>query len=137
MSDSITTNFPTWVAGVKFTAPLAIPTILKSRQGEYDVKRGAALSYEQKVFDVENDWKELTRKFNEAKRRFELSQAIELAQKTKLFHERDRFTKGRTTAFQVLSFEQDFASAQLGRIRSEGDVMSVVARMRTFSEDRL
>ncbi len=134
MSDSMTSQFPTWVAGVRFSAPLALPTIFKSRQGQHDLMTGAQLSYEHKVFEQESDWKELTRRFTESKRRFELSRAIEKAQKIKLDHEKNRFTKGRTTAFQVLSFEQDYATSQLGRIRAEGDVLRVVAQMKTFGE---
>ncbi|MBI3557770.1 MAG: TolC family protein [Deltaproteobacteria bacterium] len=134
ISDSFTTNFPTWVAGIKFSAPLGVPTIMKSRRGEYDVKLGSALVLEHKLLEQEHGWKDLTRKFTESKHRFELSRAIELAQKIKLDHERSRLTKGRTTVFQVLSFEQDYAAAQLGRIRAEGDVLRVVAQMKTYGQ---
>lgn len=131
-SGSFTSTNPTWVVGVKLVAPLDIPEILKSRNGHQLEKQAAATTFERKVFEQENDWKDLSQKLNEAKRRLNLTHVLELTQQDKLSNEKDRFAKGRTTTYQVLTFEQDYATAQLSRIRAEQEVVNIIAQMKTF-----
>jgi hypothetical protein len=72
-------------------------------------------------------------KFQEAKRTFELSKAIEHVQKEKMLHEKDRLQKGRSTTYQTLSFEQDYSSSQLSRIQAELQILQIIAKMKLFS----
>ncbi|MBI3542616.1 MAG: TolC family protein [Deltaproteobacteria bacterium] len=133
LSDSLSSKHPTWVAGLKFTAPLDLPTIFRSRDGQKLVRAAARDQYERAVFEEETQWKDLTRAFGEAKTRYGLSGAIESAQREKLVHEKDRFARGKTTAFQVLTFEQEYLVAALARIRSESEILRIHAQLKTFA----
>lgn len=132
VSDSFKTDRPTWLVGLRFSAPLDLPQILQSRKGHALQREAAELDFERKVFEQENAWKDLNRTLSETQRRLQLSQEIEGAQREKLMYEKKRHEKGRTTTYQVLLFEQDFASAQLTRIARERDVLAVLAQMKVF-----
>ena len=76
---------------------------------------------------------DLLAQLTEGKRKLDLARKIETVQKNKLDLERDRHKRGRTTTYQVLLFEQDFASSQLSRIRAEAELLRILAQMKTFS----
>ena len=60
---------------------------------------------------------------------------MEEIQKKKLNSEKNRYSKGRTTTFQVLQFEQDFANAQLMKLRNEQELIIVYNQLKMFSGD--
>ena len=132
MTQSTWAANPTTTIGLKLVAPIRWGLVMENREGYAREARGAALKYEQKVADQEKDWVDLLSKYGEAKRRLELSKRIEEVQKSKYQRERDRHSKGRTTTFMVLQFEQDFASAQLARLRTQTEILGLVAQMKTF-----
>mgnify|MGYP001046760359 CR=1 FL=1 len=44
----------------------------------------------------------------------------------------ERLLRGRTTTFQALNFEQDYASAQLLRLRTQAEVLQLTAQLNAF-----
>ena len=136
-SESLGTTRPLWSVGVRFSFPLNVVAAFDSAKGHRQAQVGAELAVDRKLYEQERDWQDLTRKFTEAKNRFAFAKAIEDAQTEKVMHERSRHEKGRTTTYQVLMFEQDFAAAQLNRIRAEADVYKVSAAMKTYSGEKL
>jgi outer membrane protein TolC len=86
----------------------------------------------QKQNDLMNDWQDLTRRISELKKRLKLSRSISAAQKTKLAKERTRLTSGRTTTFQVLSFEQDYARARLAEINAKLELVRALAQLKLY-----
>lgn len=133
ISHSWTTERPTLAIGARFSAPLAWNTLENHRLGYAQEEAGAELNYERKLFEENRQWDDLQAKLNEANLRFELSQNLEDAQKEKLMLERTRLSRGRSTTYQVLLFETDYALAQLGRIRAEAEILRIIAQMRTYS----
>ncbi len=131
---SFSLNRPSTTVGFRLSAPIDFFTMQKSREGWKLERLAAELSYEQKAFAQEQDWKELNNQFIEAKRHLELSRKLEVIQESKLKIERDRLQQGRTTTYQVLLFEQDYLLAQLGRIRDQANVLNIVAQMKLYGE---
>ncbi len=72
--------------------------------------------------------------FTQAKNKLTLAYNLEEAQGEKLNFERDRHRRGRTTTFQVLQFEQDYATAQLGRLKQSFDLLQTHSQLKTFME---
>ncbi len=136
VSESFGTHHPTYAAGVALTMPFDVGTLNQVRDGYAKEAEGARLSYSRKLYEQDRDWVDLSAKLGDAKKRFELSTSIERAQKLKLDHEKDRLTRGRTVTFQVLMFEQDYAQAQLNRIRAQADILRTVAMMKTYGSSK-
>ena len=56
-------------------------------------------------------------------------------QKEKLEYEKYRFELGRTTTYQVLTFEQDYAQALISRLMIEREILSLHAQLKTYAAE--
>ncbi|MGE4130399.1 MAG: TolC family protein [Bdellovibrionales bacterium] len=136
VSESFTDKHPHTTFGVRFNIPLDLVQSSKNREAYTREALAAKMNYQQKVFEEQRLWLDLNKKFNDARQRLELAVRIEAAQKKKLEYERNRHSRGRTTTYQVILFEQDFSGAQLARIRAQTDVLNVFAQLKTFGGGR-
>jgi len=134
-SDGMDVKNPTRQYGVKLNVPLGVPAVLDQRRGAEMEARASELSRERKEFEEEREWENLVDALADAKRRLDLASNMESVQREKYEYEKGRQSKGRSTLFQVLMFEQDYAAAQLNRIRMKADYMRIVAQMKTFSQN--
>jgi outer membrane protein TolC len=132
ISNTFKTTHDTKALGLRFSAPLDFSSLSKNIDGYKQEQISAELSVKQKTFDQEREWSDLQAKFSDAKNNLELTEKILEAQKIKSSNERDRLTKGRTTTFQVLNFEQDYASSELSKIKAELEILSLYAQSKTF-----
>ncbi|MBI4403082.1 MAG: TolC family protein [Deltaproteobacteria bacterium] len=135
VAQSIKTDKPSVAVGMKFLTPLDVGTLSDNRSGYEKEKKGAHLNFQRKVFEQDQQWNDLTTKFTDAKTRLGLAFEIEKAQKEKLDYEKDRHSRGRTTTYHVLMFEQDFALAQAMRIKAQVEILRISALMKLFSND--
>jgi outer membrane protein TolC len=132
IANSFTLQQPTVAAGVKLVVPLDIGSLSAASQGWAKERAAAEKNYTQKVFTQEKEWADLEQGLKDARKRLELAAQIEDIQKKKLLNERERLNRGRTVTYQVLMFEEDFSQAQLNRLRTQGELLSILARMKTF-----
>jgi len=133
ISSSLTTQRPTLAIGARLMTRLDWNALKQQREAYRKEEAGAELQYQRKLFEQDRQWEDLNVRIQEARTRFELSKNLETIQKEKLLLERDRLSRGRSTTYQVLLFETDYALAQLGRIRAETDILRIHAQMKTFS----
>lgn len=126
------TDRPSTTVGVRMSMPLDVMTESKVREGYAAEALAADWTYQRKVFDEELDWINLSAKFREAKDRFKLYADLEKTQKEKLEFERERQQRGRSTLNQVLLFESDLQLAQLGRIRTLTELLTLNAQMKLY-----
>lgn len=118
--------------GVKLAIPLDFAEVIRSRGGNAKEIAGAELNFERKVFEQETEWKDLVTKLSEARRRLALAETITRVQKQKLQHEQGRLTKGRTTTYQVLVFEQNFAQSEIARIQAQREIVNLIQKMKLY-----
>jgi outer membrane protein TolC len=123
---------PYSVLGLRFSAPLDLSLIHEDRAGYFKEQQAAELLLSRKLFEQENLWQDLIRRFQEGKERLKLASEIEQAQRIKVEHEKERLSRARTTFFQVLQFETDYNAARVSRLRIASDVLGIVAQMKTF-----
>lgn len=131
---SFSFNRPSVTVGLKFSVPLDLSTVSKARDGWRKEKIAAEMLYDRKLFEQEESWKNLNETLSETRDHLRLSRKLEMIQASKLNAERIRLRQGRTTTYQVLLFEQDYLQAQLGRIRDQASVLTLIAQMKLFGE---
>lgn len=134
LKHSVNTDHPTYVVGVKFSTPLDNGIINRDREGLIKMNQASKLDQELKQFNARQDWADLQSQLKEAKIRLGLASDLEKAQKEKLAYERERLSIGRTTTYQILMFEQDYANSQLATIKSKADILGILARLKSFGD---
>ncbi|MBX9766842.1 MAG: TolC family protein [Bdellovibrionales bacterium] len=123
---------PMITVGLRFKTPLALGTTSQVADGRNQERVAAEVSYRQKKFEQEQDYKNMTLKLEEAKARLKMTEDLVALQESKLTYERDRLMRGRTTTFQVLQFEADFGAAELARVRSASAVLNLTTQLKTY-----
>ena len=131
-SQSMKAKHNTYAIGLKLSAPIGSDSVSKLRSGFAKDREAAALAVQRKRYENDREWSDLSSKLNESKSRLNLSQRIEITQKRKLDAERERQSRGRSTMFQVMQAETDYASSQLSVIRNKAEILGIIARMKTF-----
>ncbi len=131
-SGAFSNDDPTMTIGVKFDAPIGGESLSSMQRGYQMDAVSSREKANRKKFEVDQDWTELNEKVEALKERFKLVRSLEELQRNKMEYERGRQQKGRTTTFQVIQGEQDYANAQLNRIRVQAELLSVLAQMQTF-----
>ncbi|RZA24688.1 MAG: TolC family protein [Proteobacteria bacterium] len=134
MSDSLGTEHPTVVVGIKFSTPLDHDLINRDRQGLVQASTATRLDRENKEFTARQDYMDLGAQLAEAEQRLRLASELESAQKEKVAYERQRLDTGRTTTYQILNFENDYALSQLATIRSKAEILGILAKLKSFGD---
>jgi outer membrane protein TolC len=132
INDAFKSTHPTKSIGVTFSVPLDVPTWKKGIRGADQENEAAEWELTQTRLAEARDWNDLTAHLDQARARLEILRTIESVQKDKFDHERERLLRGRTTTFQTITFEQDYASAQLLRLKTQADVLQTLAQMKSF-----
>lgn len=130
--ESYGTDHPNYAIGFNARIPLDIGTINDNRQGYKKEEVAAQVEYQRALFEQERLWNDSVNRFREASGRYKLALTMEKAQKEKVEYERSRHGRGRTTLYQVILFETDYANAQYSRIRAQTDILNVYAQLKTF-----
>ena len=131
--ESLGNDHPNYAVGVKLEVPLDMFTTSDNVKGYNAEARAAKLVYDRRKFESERLWKDLSIGLQDSLARYKLASEIEKAQREKMDYERVRHGRGRTTTFQVIQFETDYATAQLNRIRTQFDILNQYAKLRTFA----
>jgi len=132
--ESLKNDYPSSAIGVRFNMPLEAIDMFSSVGGYKKEAAAAEYKYQRKFFEQERDWQDLSTRYTEARERLALAESFEASQKEKLDYERARHRRGRTTTFMVLQFEQDYALAQATRMRIQGEMLNIVAQLKTYGD---
>jgi outer membrane protein TolC len=131
-SDSLGWSKPTASAGLSFSMPLNYGAAKEAGAGALLKEKAAELQYKQKLLDQASERLDLLAKLEDARERLKLSYTIEEAQRLKAEHEKARLKEGRTTTYQVLTFEQDYTNAQYTRVSAAGEVLATLADLKLY-----
>jgi len=132
LSEGWNGDLPTKMIGLKFSSPLNFGAMGDVQEGYAKQAKAAELQYNRKKFLQEQEWRDLVLKLNETKARLAAIESLEKAQRVKLDFERQRQDRGRTTLFQVLTFETDYLASQNQRIRTLAELLQLVAQMKLY-----
>ncbi len=131
-TDALKNEHETTAIGLKFQAPIDFFTTNKNISAYKQEVLASEHNLKRKIFDQDQQWSELSKKFEDSKYKLKLAMQIEEAQKQKAANERNRLNLGRTLTSTVLTFEQDLANSQLVRIKNETDIINTYSQLLTF-----
>lgn len=132
VSDAFGSQHPTKAIAVNFTVPLDVPTWRRAIRGADQEIEAANYELDQTRLAEARDWSDLATHLDQARTRLGLLSTLENVQKDKFENERQRLLRGRTTTYQTITFEQDYASTQLLRLRTQADVLQTIAQLKAF-----
>ncbi len=132
ISESFGTEHPNYTIGVRLNIPLNQSLASRVREGYQAAAESAEMAFRRKAFEADREWADLVQRLEESKRNLEIARKLEQVQKAKLDAERARLSRGRTTTYQVIMFESDYANAQLNRIRLAQQVLAIYSQLKTF-----
>ncbi len=122
----------TAAVGVRLVSTLNFGAKSDTQVGAEKERSAASLALDRKRFEQRQEFIDLKARLMEAQSRLSLARELEKIQDEKLTNERDRLQRGRSTTFQLIQFETDFSAAQLARLRSQFEVIRLVAQLKTF-----
>lgn len=105
--------------GVNFTLPLDQLNASRARSGFASLERSQKLLEQARARDENLTWEQTIDLSDDIAKQVVLIRELEVLQKKKADAERDRLNRGRSTTFQVLSFEQEYNSIRARRIQIE------------------
>lgn len=132
ISESFTTKNPNLGLGVNVSMPLAFGIVGRNSRGNELAKEASRLNLEGAQMNENLGWNELASKLKDAQARLNLLSTIENVQKDKYENERARLLRGRTTTFQALQFETDYATTQLDTLKTQSEVLGILAQMKLY-----
>ncbi len=135
ISQSFTTNSPYYYIGVKFSFPLYFNETSEIRAGHVKQQLAAEHTTVQTRLNTDQNWRDLASRFKEAKERLKLASEIVSRQKEKMDYERHRLDLGRTTTYQVLVFEQDYALAMITHLNIEQELLNLHSQLKVYAKD--
>lgn len=119
-------------AGLNLVVPLDQFTASKARSGFASLEKSQRLLEEARVRDEKLTWEETADQADSLAKQVALLRELETFQKKKADAERDRLNRGRSTTFQVLSFEQDYALIRSQRIQIEFQARQFINSLALF-----
>jgi outer membrane protein TolC len=122
------TDHPTWNVGAQFNLPLDLFTSSTVAEGYKKNYESSVLSLQDKQLEVNQEWTDLENHLKDVDKRLDMATEIEAIQQKKADQEKKRLEYGRTTEFQLLSFENDYSLAQLNRLAIIFEKLSVLAQ---------
>jgi outer membrane protein TolC len=131
-SNALKAKHPTYALGLKVSAVLGGESFSRLRAGVSREREASTLTAARRRYENDREWVDLNLKLQESRSRLGLTQKIENTQLKKLNAERNRQSRGRSTMFQVMQAETDYASAQLNVIRNKAEILGILARIKTF-----
>lgn len=131
-SNALKAKHPTYALGLKVSAVLGGESFSRLRAGVSRERQASTLTAARRRYENDREWVDLNLKLQESRSRLGLTQKIENTQLKKLNAERNRQSRGRSTMFQVMQAETDYASAQLNVIRNKAEILGILARIKTF-----
>lgn len=132
INEGLKDNYTQNAIGVRFVAPLDFSLINNNSSGHRLNQIASLIDLRRKEFEQKREWEDLVQRYQDSLERVKLANAIMQVQKEKVLYERGRWTKGRSTIFQVLIFEQDYSESMIAKWQSILQALSLSSQIKLF-----
>lgn len=126
-------SFRQYEVGLQLAIPLGFRTNKNVRASKQKEKEATYLEYNQAKLAIEKAFLDLKTRIRETISKLQVAESLEQTQREKLSNEDKRFRQGRSSSFQILTFEEDLAEAELQRIRLYAQLRQLLADLELFS----
>lgn len=116
MADLFSPNRDNGFIGIRFSIPLAPVALVRTQRGAQQKAEAAKKNYEEALKNDSRYWENLVQEIQYTQMKLKLSQQVLEAQEAKVKEEHRQFDLGRSSTFQVLTFEQDKMDAEIARL---------------------
>lgn len=113
LSNTFDRNAPNGKIGLELSMPVNIGLSADIRRGARIKASAEKVSYREKLLQQEIDWINLQQNLHDYQENLKLSNQVEQIQKIKLENERNLLSRGRTSTYQILVFEQEYSNSEL------------------------
>lgn len=131
---SLTTKNPYYSVGLKFSIPLDRSHVDDLQKSAKVRASSTEAQISRKRFEVKAEIEKLDRNFAQAMKVYTSAKAVEKAQLEKFEMESARRRSGRTTTFQLLSFQQEYQASKQARIRALNLLLQINAQFTLFTD---
>lgn len=129
---SFSSDNPVYTIGLSLSMPLDFSALKKAKSAYRRNIQVAQYEYERKVFEDKNNFSDLSLKINEGQSQLKTLKQLVEVQKEKYENEAKILKKGRSTTFQVLSFEQEYLSTQLRLIQLKSNIANLTTQRKLY-----
>lgn len=133
IDDSILSNRTTFLLGLQFSVPIDLKTNANIRAASKLTAKAAELQKQNVAQDNAKQRINLDEKIAESLQRLTLSKSISDTQKKKLEFEKKKLRQGRTTTFQILTFERDLLLSDIRLTQAKLDLALLQAEIKKYS----
>lgn len=109
-------SYPTYNIGAQFSLSLDVFTASRVDEGYKRNYESALFTLKNKQIEVGQQWKNLREKLGDAEERLLMATQIESLQKRNVEEQKNELAQGRTTQFQLLSYENSYSLSRLNRM---------------------
>lgn len=125
-------DYPAWSVGIQVKFPLSFGLNKKLYRASSQSIQAAKDNSANADFQMMRTLKEISQKQSEYQEIYNRARRIENSTNTLLKKERVRLNNGRTTTFQLLTFEQNLVAAQIQRTRAQLSLIQIKNLLNTF-----
>lgn len=125
-------SFRKYAIGLNLSLPLdfgKVNNVKASKEKEAEAKE---MEYQQAAYQLNREFLDLKDQLKEVYRNIQTAKLLQKTEKKKLNHEEKRFRQGRSTSFQILTFEEDLARAEIDLLRKYSRARSLLTQLRLF-----
>ena len=122
---------------MEFSLPINIGLSSDIRKGARLKASADKISYREKLLQQEVDWQNLQENLNDYQENLRLATQIENAQKAKLENERTLLTRGRTSTYQILVFEQEYSNSELTTQQIAQKLHELIAEQKLYQQSEI
>lgn len=126
-------DHPVLSVGINFIVPLDYKTLSTVRKGYTEDFLSAREALNMAELAARKDWDNLSKTWEDVKTRLTLTQELKDIQEMRVVEEQNRFQKGRTTTFQLITAENDLDDASLNVYRNVFEAVVIYAQAELYN----
>jgi outer membrane protein TolC len=125
-------SYPRYSLGLELQVPLDFGKVSRLRKAGDHLKQSREFERSKIRQSLERDFLNLQDRVQELEARLATQERLIETQRQKLKNEDGRFRQGRSSSFQMLSFEEDLAGSELQALELYADLRLVLAELQLF-----
>ncbi len=134
---SFSSNGTATTLGLRFGLPFSQSLVKNSQKGYALEAEAAELKYRQALLESQSELSSLSGQFDITLQKLSLARELEKTQLAKYLTEQKRHEKGKTTVYFTITFQDDYAAAQISRLETALKLRLICAQMKIYGRNAI